>query len=171
MAMGFEGGSRPSEGGLGSPTPPQPPSWIHPDPPLLPYGRAGGLVRMQRGVKAPRGGSGFTDPPSTPLVDPPRPLHYCTSYRLIGRGLAENQRGVKAPRGLRRSQLRDKASHVLIIHNHGFAGAPLALNTLPTKWLFSPVHSCKARRIMQFPYTAEPQPTRRSSSPRRRLRT
>ena len=30
-------------------------------------------MRKQRGVKAPRGGSEFTDPPSTPLVDPPRP--------------------------------------------------------------------------------------------------
>ena len=103
MAMGFEGGSRPSEGGLGSPTPPQPPSWIHPDPPLLPYGRAGVWCACRGGVKAPRGGSWFTAPP----LDPPRgstqtpTLLYILPSNRQG-GLAENQRGVKAPRGLQR---------------------------------------------------------------------
>jgi len=85
------------------------------------------------------------------------------SDRDVDRGGAGVLRGSERPLAAARQGL----SYI----NHGFAGVPLALNTLPTKWLFSPVHSCNARRNMQFPYTAEPQPTRRSSSPRHRPRT
>ena len=94
------GGSRPPEGGLSSPTPPRPPSWIHPDPPLLPYGRAGGLVRMQRGGQGPQRGVWVH---RTPL-DPPRGSTQTPPLGPIweGRGLVRMQRGVKAPRGLQR---------------------------------------------------------------------
>ena len=102
--MGFEGGSRPPEGGLSSPTPPQPPSWIHPDPPPAPIWEGRGSGAQAEGGQGPQRGVWVHRPP----LDPPRGstqtprVHYCTSYRLIGRGLAENQRGVKAPRGLQR---------------------------------------------------------------------
>ena len=68
------GGSRPPEGGLSSPTPPRPPSWIHPrtqTPTLLyilPSNRQGGSGRE------PEGGQGPQRPPEACPADADGPM-------------------------------------------------------------------------------------------------